>query len=148
MALEFGPDSVRIVLAGGDSAELKLEAVGRGEEVPEAPALVAPAQVEGATVRYARAEGTTEWYVSGNLGLEQGFDLANDPPERRAQCVRATASCRTARVATKEPENVLGASVARSARGVPAPRAAGALLVREGRRARVRVLSEQRAARA
>lgn len=64
------------VRAPGVSWSLGLRAVGRGSTVV-ALAAVSPS-VTGKRITYRR-EGVAEWYVSGPLGLEQGFTLASRP---------------------------------------------------------------------
>ena len=62
--------------ASGWSAEVRLRSLGRdGADAPPAPAALA---VRGNRVEYA-LPGLTEWYLSGPLGLEQGFTLSQRP---------------------------------------------------------------------
>jgi hypothetical protein len=67
----FGEDGA--VLSGW---RLSLSAIGRRDELRAA--LPAAPEAKGNRIEYRRG-GVTEWYVSGPLGLEQGFTLAHAP---------------------------------------------------------------------
>ena len=74
-----GAAGVQIQPVAGDAgwaAEVRMSAWGR-DGADAAPASAALA-VRGNRVEYARP-GLTEWYLSGPLGLEQGFTLSQRP---------------------------------------------------------------------
>lgn len=73
---EFGKDGVTFK-SGSDSFELRLESIGRGNQ------LIEVAEVSEAISQDNKLELTrgnvTEWYVNSLLGVEQGFTLSQRP---------------------------------------------------------------------
>ncbi|MBI4703815.1 MAG: FG-GAP repeat protein [Deltaproteobacteria bacterium] len=69
---------------GSFSLELRWTGVGRPGAMAAVPAPTGRAQITANRVAVLRGHGLEEWYVSGPLGIEQGFVLSEPPRPRPA----------------------------------------------------------------
>ncbi|HEY2510677.1 MAG TPA: FG-GAP repeat protein, partial [Polyangiaceae bacterium] len=66
---------------------LRWAAIGRAANVAAVPAPPHEAEIAGSRATYRREDGSEEWYVSGPIGLEQGFVLPAPPAGSRSDAL-------------------------------------------------------------
>ncbi|MBI4704087.1 MAG: hypothetical protein HY744_23510, partial [Deltaproteobacteria bacterium] len=77
--IEVGGEGLRLAAQGRWTLGLRWTGVGREGTIEPVPEPAAGIEVDGSRATVRRGEGLEEWYLSGPLGLEQGFVIAQAP---------------------------------------------------------------------